>query len=635
MNEKAVREAIALWKQEAVRRTAERLREEGLAILEGHERDRLDTCADGRDDHPGFELEALLRTALELDPDGPRARAEAALSGQPQARREILEPLAGFAEAVLSPADETGRAEVRQALPLFVEGLIEIIEAKQRLWRGDVSAHVAASQPLPAAAPGGWPSAAPRTAAVPGADAAMALGPVTSDTTSDAACDSVAAMPAAIATCAAATSMPPAAVTRDDTRDGAASRPGAAGAAADAVDPRPFLTAWDDFIYDKVDRTGEFSASRRPEFESTCSLFKWLCGDVRVGQLSRALFQTWKDLYLDLPYGYRTVPRWREMRVDQLVEVMALRGLLRQLPGKHGAGAKQRYKRLSPKTFNKHLANMRAYADWLEKREQAPAGSRALLKQLDAKVKKKKGSASSERLAYTAEAARRTFHGPVHMGRLSAYFLSRPGTVVVRDSLYWIPLMAAFHGLRREEAAQLRVRNVRQEFGIWFFDLNDPELNLKAADCAEDDGSRRFVPLHRDFLRLGFLEDRVVDRDPSALLFPELSNDNAHGSYGDKLGKRFGNYLVSAGLVPEGEERGLHRFRHLFITHLNNAVSNIALVEALTGHASEGRSAESRRYTKEMFIPKLKETIDLLELPIDVDALVAAHQRSRRVARKS
>ncbi|WP_156917521.1 hypothetical protein [Salinarimonas rosea] len=186
MNEKVVREAIALWKQEAVRRTAERLREDGLAILEGRERDRLDACAAGPDDHPGFELDALLRAALELDPDGPRARAEAALSGQPQARREILEPLAGFAQSVLAPSDETGRAEVRQALPLFVEGLIEIIEAQRPLWRGEIGAHVAAAVPAPAGAPEARPSAVLPAAAVPDAGASTAPGPVTSDVTSDA-----------------------------------------------------------------------------------------------------------------------------------------------------------------------------------------------------------------------------------------------------------------------------------------------------------------------------------------------------------------------------------------------------------------------------------------------------------------
>jgi hypothetical protein len=65
--------------------------------------------------------------------------------------------------------------------------------------------------------------------------------------------------------------------------------------------------------------------------------------------------------------------------------------------------------------------------------------------------------------------------------------LTRPGEIIVRDSLYWIPLMVALHGLRREEAAQLRVHHIKS-FGvtiggeartIWYFDLTAEDLVLK------------------------------------------------------------------------------------------------------------------------------------------------------------
>jgi len=68
---------------------------------------------------------------------------------------------------------------------------------------------------------------------------------------------------------------------------------------------------------------------------------------------------------------------------------------------------------------------------------------------------------------------------------------------------------------------------------IFFVDLKAAGLRLKCKD------SRRWVPLHDDFLALGFFEARVQGRAPDDHLFPELRASAAYGAYGDKLGQRF------------------------------------------------------------------------------------------------
>ena len=113
--------------------------------------------------------------------------------------------------------------------------------------------------------------------------------------------------------------------------------------------------------------------------------------------------------------------------------------------------------------------------------------------------------------------------------------------------MYWIPLIIAFHGLRREEVAQLRVRHIRSELIekgehpkiFWYFDLTAPDLVLKEPDK----GSPRRVPFHYQFEKLGFLEDKVTGRKADEYLFPELSNGNSHSAFGVSIGKRFGNYV--------------------------------------------------------------------------------------------
>jgi integrase len=89
----------------------------------------------------------------------------------------------------------------------------------------------------------------------------------------------------------------------------------------------------------------------------------------------------------------------------------------------------------------------------------------------------------------------------------------RPG-----HALFWIPLMAAYTGGRREELAQLYVRDIHQhESGSWFIRIIDdrPDKSVKT------DSSRREIPIHEDLIALGFLT-LVQDRHPEDRVFPQL-----------------------------------------------------------------------------------------------------------------
>ena len=80
------------------------------------------------------------------------------------------------------------------------------------------------------------------------------------------------------------------------------------------------------------------------------------------------------------------------------------------------------------------------------------------------------------------------FASPYWTGRASNYFLTRPGTIIVRDSLYWCVLIIAFHGMRREEAAQLhstrqvrRYRNQRPDAAYLVFRPHGPGPEFERA----------------------------------------------------------------------------------------------------------------------------------------------------------
>ena len=390
--------------------------------------------------------------------------------------------------------------------------------------------------------------------------------------------------------------------------------------------PAPaFDELWDAFVTEKIDTLGEWKKSRRPELTASGRLWTWLIGK-KPALTTSADIQEARALYLWLPKGYDRVRNYAARTPQQIVEA-AKADWQSENPGKRSAPS---YQRISAKTFNKHLSNWRGFFQWAEIRKSIPKGSGAIFDKLGVRIRKKGKAGNAERDAYSLDEVKRIFEGPVWTGRRSVHAKHQPGHVIVADSLYWIPLMCAFLGMRREEASQLRVRHFVKKAGIWAIDLNAPDVSLKKEDGTEDVASRREIPLHDALLELQFVERLVDGRQPSELLFPELSDENAHGSFGESVGKAFFYYQST---YLKGMRTGLHRLRHRFITELENTDAKGAYIDALTGHNGKERQSERARYTKEIYIQNLKRTIDLLELPIDIarlkDALVRYEVKGR------
>lgn len=149
---------------------------------------------------------------------------------------------------------------------------------------------------------------------------------------------------------------------------------------------------------------------------------------------------------------------------------------------------------------------------------------------------------------------------------------------------YWMPLLMYYTGARREELAQLNVKDIQTTAsGIW-------HLSILATD--DDDagrgvktiGSRRLIPLHQDLLTLG-LGDYVKGLPPQGQLFP-LLKPNPHGYYGANFGKRWAEYLrMTVGLITSA--RPSHGFRHTFITLCRQVGISEEVHDAITGHATK------------------------------------------------
>lgn len=216
------------------------------------------------------------------------------------------------------------------------------------------------------------------------------------------------------------------------------------------------------------------------------------------------------------------------------------------------------------------------------------------------RIHRRLGSAKPKRsldsdLGYTLPELVQMFSQPEF--RALRHAQGRPG-----NALFWLPLIAAYTGARREEIAQLYEDDVRQDAnGCWFIRITDsyPDQSVKT------DSSRRDIPLHEDLIALGVL-DLVRGQHPNARLFPDLVkvSDGFAGIVAKAwrpLTQRWGTYRN--GRSP------LHAFRHTFKSLAREAGIPKEVSDWITGHAATN---EGDRYGVQ---PLSRMRVEMHKLP--------------------
>lgn len=147
------------------------------------------------------------------------------------------------------------------------------------------------------------------------------------------------------------------------------------------------------------------------------------------------------------------------------------------------------------------------------------------------------------------------------------------------QALYWLPLLMAYTGARREEVAQLLVSDVEQdaETGVWFLAIRPGDgKSLKTVS------SRRRVPLHDDLLALGLLDYRA-SLPADGRLFPKLKPHK--DGLGHAIGKTWDNYLQDV-VQLQTTAKPAHGFRHAFKTLCREVGIPKEVHDWLTGHSA-------------------------------------------------
>ena len=192
-----------------------------------------------------------------------------------------------------------------------------------------------------------------------------------------------------------------------------------------------------------------------------------------------------------------------------------------------------------------------------------------------------------------------------------------------QPSIFLVPLIALFTGVRLNEMAGITKGEIREEDGIYFF-------NIKYNDYRglKNTISIRKIPIHSFLIEeLRFLDFVKSVKNDNDLLFQDLANrEHPTNGYGAAVSKVFN--AVKTQFVEEEDLKAnmidFHSLRATNLTRLSRGRVEEALINGLAGHQQKTMS-----YAKYVAceIPRLKEEVEKLYIDDIKDNLLIVTKR--------
>jgi hypothetical protein len=377
-----------------------------------------------------------------------------------------------------------------------------------------------------------------------------------------------------------------------------------------------FTEFWESFQQHKQDNR-EWKADTASNAGGAKKIFDKLFPAVTLAQLvSTPIASDFKSKLLLLPRLYARGKR-KKMSAEKLI------ALGRTLPTRD---------QMQDATANKHFTNLSEYWSYLVERKKISADIKNPFIGLHIPLKRGR-KARKERNNWTPTLEKALFDSPVYRGCASIHRRATLGDEVHRDALFWMPLLARTMGTRENEVCDAQVGGVKleetNEGPVWYLEIID----------GKDSGSERNVPFADLVLGMGFLEQRVIGRDPTEPLFPELIPQGPGKRRSAAFTDRFAYYRKSAKVYQPRVD--FHSFRGNVETDLKNLPAiNQAWIDELIGHESTIRRSEGERYTKKIHLPILQRLVNSIRINADLSHLryadeagAAAPNRDHELAR--
>jgi hypothetical protein len=370
------------------------------------------------------------------------------------------------------------------------------------------------------------------------------------------------------------------------SRSEAPSRDGASGGATVEAPAGPTLSEVLPNFLDYAQKDKGWRGQTLAQNKTTYRMFEECCGDKPVAAYTKTDLTKFYDLLRALPQLYSKSKEWADLTLEQITE---------QTKG-------QDIPRLTMTTVKRHFSALGVFFAHLKRRGEYAGENPAYGFEFPTK-----GRARHRRDMWEGEPLARLFASPVWTGCLSKDRRSRPGSLIIRDDKYWLPLLGLYHGNRLEEFAQLHRSDVRCEDGIWYMDINDDDQKQ-----LKNDQSKRRVPVHPFVQELGFLEYvNSIAPEPKARIFPQLRPGGPDKKLGFFFTKWWTQYRKDIGVYQK--KLDYHSFRGGVTTKLSAAKIPLDVRNELLGH--EGQSIDQQNYLKGLPLRILADAIACIEWP--------------------
>ena len=150
------------------------------------------------------------------------------------------------------------------------------------------------------------------------------------------------------------------------------------------------------------------------------------------------------------------------------------------------------------------------------------------------------------------------------------------------EAAYWIPVLGLYHGFRLGELCQLRRTDLITKDGVPCLRIRPSEEDENGAErTVKTKESIRTVPLHKEVIRLGFLDYFATLKGEQ--MFPKIKPDT-RGRWSGHFSKWFGRYRRSIGL--DNRWTDFHSLRHGWKSAARGAGMPEEHHDEITGHDS-------------------------------------------------